>query len=104
MAEEIKNGSELPEEEVQVFTLTDENGVESDFELILSMEIEGETYLALIPVEENEEDSDEPGEYVILKLAEEDGEDVLLTIDDDDEFDRIAGVFEQELESVIDYD
>lgn len=102
MADNVKKDMELPEEEVQVFTLTDENGVESDFELLLSLEIEGKTYLALVPVEE--EESDEPGEYVILKLIEEDGEDVLVTIDDDDEFDLVAGVFEQEIISEIDYD
>ncbi len=102
MADQIKNGEELvPEEEVQVFTLTDENGVESDFELLLSMDIEGVTYMALIPVTESEEGE---GEYVILKLAEEDGEDVLLTIDDDDEFERIADIFDEELFGEIDHD
>ena len=99
MTEEIKNGEALAEEEVQIFTLTDENGVESDFELLLSMDIEGTTYMALVPVSENEE-----GEYVILKLAEEDGEDVLLTIDDDDEFERIADIFDEELFGEIDHD
>ena len=99
MTEEIKNGEVLGEEEIQVFTLTDENGVESDFELLLSMDIEGVTYMALVPVSDNEE-----GEYVILKLAEEDGEDVLLTIDDDDEFERIADIFDEELFGEIDHD
>jgi uncharacterized protein YrzB (UPF0473 family) len=99
MTEDIKNTEAMGEEEIQVFTLTDENGVESDFELLLSMDIEGVTYMALVPVSENEE-----GEYVILKLAEEDGEDVLLTIDDDDEFERIADIFDEELFGEIDHD
>ena len=99
MTEEIKNGENLPEEEIQVFTLTDENGVESDFELLLSMEIKGTTYVALVPVSDNEE-----AEYVILKLANEDGEDFFITIDDDDEFDRIASIFDEELFSEIDHD
>ncbi len=99
MTEEIKNGEALGEEEVQIFTLTDENGVESDFELLLSLDIEGVTYMALVPVADNEE-----GEYVILKLEEEDGEDVLLTIDDDDEFERIADIFDAELFGEIDHD
>lgn len=99
MTEEIKNGAELPEEEVQVFTLTDEEGNEKDFELLMSMEIESVTYVALVPLEDNED-----GEYVLLKLVEEDGEEVLVTIDDDDEFDRIADIFDQELNSEVDYD
>lgn len=99
MSEEIKNENVTPEEEIQVFTLTDENGVENDFELLHSMEIDGATYLALIPVSE-----EESGEYVILKLVEEDGEEVLVTIDDDDEFEKVADLFDAELFGEIDYD
>ena len=97
MAEEIKNN--VPEEEAQVFTLTDENGVETDFELLHTMDIDGETYLALIPVGD-----EESGEYVILKLIEEDGEEVLETIDDDEEFEKVADLFDAELFGEIDYD
>ena len=45
-----------------IYTLTDETGKESEFELIGSCEFEGKTYLALVPVEEDSE------EYVILRL------------------------------------
>ncbi len=102
MAEENKtnNGEEMVE--TDVFTLTDENGVESDFELLLSLEIEGETYYALIPA--NEEDDDEGGEYVILKLATEDGEEMLVTIDDDEEFDKISAIFDDALFGETDHD
>ena len=82
-----------------IYTLTDETGKESEFELIGSCEFEGKTYLALIPVEEGME------EYVILRLeADEKGEEVLVTIDDDDEFDRVADYFEDELFDTVDYD
>ena len=77
--------------EGDIYTLTDETGKESEFE--------GKTYLALIPVEEGMD------EYVILRLeADEKGEEVLVTIDDDDEFDRVADYFEDELFDTIDYD
>lgn len=99
MTEEIKNEAVTPEEEVQIFTLTDENGVENDFELLHSMDIDGAVYFALIPA--NEEES---GEYVILKLVEEGGEEVLVTIDDDDEFEKVADLFDAELFGEIDYD
>ena len=84
----------------EIFTLTDEDGKESNFELIGSRELDGITYLALVPVEDNES-----GEYVILKLdVDENGEEVLVTIDDDDEFDRIADIIDDELFGEIDYD
>lgn len=83
-----------------IVTLTDEDGKESDFEVMASREIDGVTYVALYPVADNEE-----GEYVILKIEEdENGEEVLTTIDDDEEYDKIADIFEDEVFSDIDYD
>ncbi len=90
---------EIIEFEQEIFTLTDEEGNESDFELIGTMELDGVKYVALFPVEGTED------EYVILKLTEdEDGEEVLITIDDDDEFDKAADAFEDEFMSDIDHD
>ncbi len=92
MADEIFNE--------EVFTLTDEEGNEKQFELLGSQELDGNTYLALVPVEDNEND-----EYVILKVeVAEDGEEMLVTIDDDDEFNRVADFFDDELFGEIDYD
>lgn len=86
--------------ENDIYTLTDEEGNESEYQLICEEEIEGTTYIALIPLEENEE-----GCYVILKKAkDDDGEDVFVTIDDDDEFDKIAEYFDDKLMPEIDYD
>ena len=64
------------------YILTDEEGKESEFELIGTGEVDGQQYIALIPLEDNEE-----GFYVILKLTkDENGEDVCVSVDDDDEF------------------
>ena len=58
-----------------IYTLTDETGKESEFELIGSCEFEGKTYLALVPVEEDSE------EYVILRLElDETGEETSTTM------------------------
>lgn len=81
----------------EIFTLTDEEGNESDFALIGQKELDGVLYLALVPDGEGES-----GEYVILKVVTEDGEEILVTIDDDDEFDRIADIFDNELFGEID--
>ena len=85
--------------EQEVFTLTDEEGNESDFEFIGRIELDGNTYVALIPVEGDEE------EYVILKVeTDENGDEFLITIEDDEEFDKAADAFEDEFMSEIDYD
>ncbi|MCQ2426371.1 MAG: DUF1292 domain-containing protein [Lachnospiraceae bacterium] len=89
-------------DEEEIYTLTDEEGNETQFELLGSHELDGVVYLALIPIGEgNKEDE----EYVILRMdQDENGEDMLVTIDDDDEFDRIADIFDDELFGEIDYD
>ena len=44
-------------------------------------------------------------EYVILKVVtDDDGEEVLVTIEDDEEFDNAADAFEDQFMSEIDYD
>lgn len=87
-------------EEGGVITLTDETGHESDFEIIATRVVDGVTYVALYPLEDNE-----AGEYVLLKIEDdENGEEMLVTIDDDDEYDKIADIFEDEVFSDIDYD
>ena len=99
MADEKILNEELPEEEVGFYTLVDEEGNESEFEVIGEHEMDGVIYYALIPVDE---DSDE---YVILKQGkDEDGEDCLVSVDDDDEFEKIAEIFEDELFEEVDYD
>ena len=87
------------------FTLTDEDGNEIDFEVIAQCERDGNTYFAMIPVEEESKTPENDiCEYIILKLAEEDGEEILVTVDDDDELDDIADYFDDLFSQEIDYD
>ncbi len=87
------------EEEVEIYTLTDEDGTETEFELIGSNVVDGISYVALAPLDE---DSDE---YVILRIStDENGEEVFETIEDDDEFDKIADMFDDMLFNEEDYD
>lgn len=90
-------------DEANIVSLVDENGVEADFEIIGNIEEEGTTYFALIPVDG---DGDE---YVILKAVHAEGSDPdefedLVSIDDDEEFDRIADIFDDLLMEEYDYD
>lgn len=99
MANEELLNDELPEEEAGIYTLVDEDGNESQFEVIGEYEMDGVTYYAMIPVAE------EVDEYVILKVVQdEDGEDCLVTVDDDEEFEKIADIFDDELFDEVDYD
>ena len=83
----------------EIYTLTDEEGNENEFELLGTYEKDEKTYLALVPL------ADEDGEFVILRAEiDENGEELLETIDDDDEFYAVADYFEDTLFDEIDYD
>ncbi|NLD88715.1 MAG: DUF1292 domain-containing protein [Clostridiales bacterium] len=76
--------------------LTDEEGVDTEFEHLDTLEHNGTTYMAFIPADlEDEEDA----EVVILKLLNEGTDDeVLATIEDDLELEEVFGLFMERLE------
>lgn len=89
---------EMDELDAMRVTLTDEDGVESEFDVISQLEDGGSEYYALVPVGGADD------EYIILKSVMENGEEMLVTIDDDDEFDRIADAFDNEFMEEVDLD
>lgn len=99
------NTNEIKDNEyfdAEIFTLTDEEGNEILFEQIGICELDGTLYHALAPLDE--EGNETGDEYVILKSEiDENGEEFLITIEDDEEFDRIADMFEDSFND-IDYD
>ena len=92
---------DILEEDGEKILLTDENGVESEFELIGSAELKGNQYFACVPSDSKDS---EYLEYVILKLVVEDGEEILVSVDDDDEFEDVADYFDDALADEIDLD
>ncbi len=93
--------------EREFYTLTDEEGNEVEFELIGVAELKGVTYYAMIPADAAENAEDDGGfcEYIILRAEkDENGEDILVTVDDDDEFDDVADYFDDMFSEEIDYD
>ena len=88
-----------------IITLTDEDGNDLDFEILASCERNGQTYFAVIEVKDEADiEKEEILEYIVLKLTEEDGEEILATIDDDEELDDIADYFDDLFSQEIDYD
>jgi uncharacterized protein YrzB (UPF0473 family) len=101
MEDQNKN---LNEEENNIITLTDEDGKEIDFEVIGDAEIDGTVYYAMTPAGA-QETNEGIIEYVLLKLIEdEEGEEVFVTVDDEDEFDKVADFFDDMFDSEEDYD
>ena len=81
---------------VDLYTLVDEDGVEQTFELMDTYETdEGELYYALVPYYENPADMVEADTELVVLRSEEDenGEETLVTIEDDAEYERIGQIF-----------
>ena len=81
------------EELDHILTLNDEDGNEVEFEFLDLIEYEGEEYVILLPVED-EEEAEEPGEVVILKLEDTENEDEESYVSVEDE-DILNAVFEK---------
>jgi len=84
--------------ESSLITIRDEDGTDYKFEQIDALETETGSYVALIPIyDDADETLGDDGELVILKITEEDGEEVLTTIDNDEEADKVADIFVERL-------
>ena len=101
-----KQNNNLPEEDYgnDIVTLVDENGKETEFEIVDSLVTENNEYFALIPVETAENVDSDDGELVILKVVEENGEEFLEPIEDDDEYNEISEIFIDRLEELYDFE
>ena len=78
-------------------TVTDDDGRESVLEFVDALEHDGQMYQAFFPAEtEGEEDDPDTG-LVILKVLHEDGEDILSTLDSDEELERVYDLFMENL-------
>ena len=74
-------------------TVTDEDGNDIELELLDVLEHKGQTYMAFFPaVLEEDEDSDEDG-LVILKSIRENGEELLSTLDSEEELTEVYDLF-----------
>ncbi len=81
-------------------TLTDDEGKDIELEYIDALEYNGTTYMAFFPVvEEDSEDEENEEEYglVILKSQMENGEEFLVTIDDEEEIDKVYDLFMEQI-------
>ncbi|MDD6279653.1 MAG: DUF1292 domain-containing protein [Oscillospiraceae bacterium] len=94
--------SEMNEYTPELFELIDDEGNKKQFEMIDAAEIEGEQYFAMIPAIEDDNYLDEDCELVILKAVEDNGEEILASIDDDEEFEKVSQFFMERISDILD--
>ena len=86
-------------------TVTDDEGNDIELEHLDTLEVNGTTYMAFFPAQfadaEEEPVDDEEYGLIILKVINENGEELLSTIDDEDE---LMTVYEQFMEILFNED
>lgn len=76
-------------------TISDEDGIEYELEVLTTLDYNGETYLAVIPAQENEDEAEL--QVSILKSVEEDGEEILCAIEDEAELTAVYDLIMDQL-------
>ena len=101
---EEKRHDEAAEEEASIVTLLDEDGNEHEFEHIDSFPFNGETYVVLIPTEE-EVAAGEADEVLIFTLqTDEEGNETLLFVEDEAELDIAFDEFKSRMNDEFDFE
>ena len=75
--------------------VTDEEGNEFELEHLDTVEINGELYMAFIPADMDEDDDDFG--LIILKLINQNDEEIFATVDDEDELQAAYELFVERL-------
>ena len=101
--DENENNMLEDEELNNIVILNDENGEEIPFEFLDVIEYEGEEYVVLLPVEE--EESEDLGEVVILKIEDTESEDEesYVSVDDEETLNTVFEMFKEKFKDDFDF-
>ena len=95
----MENENLIPEEEVSILTLTDENGQDVEFEYLDCIDYEGKEYLILLPVDE------EAAEIVILEVEPVDEENEnYLAVEDEAVLEAVFAIFKEKFKDVLEFE
>ena len=95
----MENEEILQEEESSILTLTDENGVEAEFEFMECIEYQGKEYLVLMPFDEAET------EIVILEIQPVDEENEnYLAVEDEKVLTAVYEIFKEKYKDILTFE
>lgn len=96
MADEEFTGEMMSDDGDEIITLTDEEGHDHEFVVVDVIEVASQEYAILLPIDSTDE---EEAEAVILRLEKDaDGDDLLVDIESEEEWERVAQAYEQLLD------
>lgn len=84
-------------DDMDFIVLYDEDGNETEFEVIATLEVEDNEYAILLPAGADiDPESDEVDEVYVLRMEQdENGDDVLVGIEDEDELNEVIMAYEE---------
>ena len=88
------------EEEDTIIVLTEEDGNDVEFEFLDNVEYEGNLYVVMIPVE----DEDAGVVIMLLEEGETEDEDSLLTVTDEDVVEAVYEIFKENNKDVFEFE
>ena len=95
----MENNEIMMEEEANILTLTDENGVDTEFEFMDCIEYQGKEYLALLPTEEDS------NEVVILEVEPVDEENEnYLAVEDEAVLEAVYAIFKDHFKDILTFE
>ncbi len=95
----MENEELLLDEESATLTLTDENGVDTEFEYLDSVDYEGKEYLVLLPLD------DEEAGIVILEVEPVDEENEnYISVQDTNILAAVYGIFKERYKDVLQFE
>lgn len=105
MSEDVNNIPENMEEGEEldnIVVLNDEDGNEVEFEFLDLIEYEGESYVVLLPTDEDEEGA---GEVLILKLEDTDSEDEesYVSVEDEEILNNVFEIFKDKFKDEFNF-
>jgi len=93
------------EERTDIVVLVDEEGNEHDFALVDRFQVDINEYAILVPVMypdegENGEAIDFEEEAYIFRIDLDEGEEMLVEVEDEEEWNQVASIWEERAESI----
>lgn len=93
----LANAFEDNPEDIRVTLELDDGGTE-ECAILTIMEMDGQDYIVLVPLDENDDPKEEGDVYIYRYAEDEDGTPSLENIDNDDEFERVSECFDEFLD------
>ena len=95
----MENNELLQEEEIELLTLTDENGEDVEFEYLDSIDYEGKEYIVLLPADEND------NEVLILEVEPVDEENEnYISVKDEAILEAVYAIFKDRFKDILTFE